>query len=129
MSLEAVSGKKDGKVDPPTEATMRGAILTEFSKMPNDLLQATAAHAREMRDYGRLHLASIENNSRDQKHPAWAPISLEGVELPGQQAALAAIREGQGQQLFLENIWRAAEGRKVDLSSQVTAARLMGATS
>ncbi|MFA6498776.1 MAG: hypothetical protein WC256_13980 [Desulfurivibrionaceae bacterium] len=130
MSLEPVSKRLNNAPAAPAEnqvheAQTRHALLAEYAKMPNALLQAAADHAKAAGNYGHLHLASIENASRDQKDPSWKQISLDGLELPHQKEALNAIREAKAHQLFLENIWREAEGRKVDPSSAITAQRMM----
>lgn len=130
VSMEPVSKRLNGCPTAPAEnplheAQTRHALLAEYALLPNTLLQAIADQAKASGDYGRLHLASIVNASRDEKDPTWKAIGLDGVDLPQQREALNSIKEGKAQQLFMEASWRASEGRKSDSSSMITAQRML----
>ncbi|OGU11551.1 MAG: hypothetical protein A2075_23370 [Geobacteraceae bacterium GWC2_58_44] len=114
--------------DPALEAMSRISTMMELAKMPTDMVHQVADTAKgNPQKHGLLHLAILENSSRDTSSSNWSPISLDDVELPDRTQALALITEANGAQASLENVWKTAIGSRVNPADRIAAARAGGA--
>lgn len=109
--------------DQAAEALARLAKMTEFSKLDADLLHALAADAKREGRLAELHLACLENNSRDQKQPGWKPVDLAGVELPDQVQALELLTEARKMANGISIAMKQAEGGPVSPVDRINAER------
>lgn len=109
--------------DPGVEAMARLAKMTEFSKLDADLLHAMAEDAKRDGRFAELHLACLENNSRDMKQPGWTPIGLSDVVLDDQVKALELFTEANRIANGISSALKMAEGKAVSPVDAINAAR------
>lgn len=109
--------------DQAAEALARLSKMTELSKLDADLLHAVADDAKRENRLAELHLACLENNSRDQKQPGWRPVDLAGVELPDQMQALELLTEARKMANGISIAMKQAEGKPVSPVDRISAER------
>jgi len=114
--------------DITAESQARIALMMELAKTPTDMLHRIAERAKvDPKGGALLHLAALENNSRDTTAAGWGPISYDDVELPDRTQALQLLQEAKGATLALENTWKSAIYGKVNPVDRIIAARAGGA--
>lgn len=119
--LNSISGAK--AKDPGVEAMARLSKLTEYRLMDADQLHMLADVAKREKRFAELHLACLENNSRDHKQPGWTPIDLADVVIPDQQEALQLLAEGNKIASGISSALKMAEGKAVSPVDAINGAR------
>ena len=109
--------------DPGVEAMARLAKMTEFRLMDADQLHMLAEAAKSEKRFAELHLACLENNSRDHKQPGWTPIDLADVVIPDQQEALQLLAESNKIANGISSALKMAEGKAVSPVDAINGAR------
>ncbi|HOI17584.1 MAG TPA: hypothetical protein PK036_14695 [Geobacteraceae bacterium] len=109
--------------DAGVEAMARIAKMTELSKLDAEQLHLAAENAKLEKQWGELHLITLENNGRDQKQPGWKAIDLSDVVLEDQEQALRLFGEARKMASGISLAMKTAEGKAVSPTDRINAER------
>ncbi len=118
--------------DPAKDATIKLSLRAEFADTPAPLLQLAYEDARFENDLPRLWLIYTAGQRQTGINPNVASsldMSFEGVEIPGQAVALAAISACHSNLEHGEMITAVATGLRINPVRKMTVGRHMAVTS
>ncbi|GEM_PF-2600705 len=122
----AATAAKDAGI----EATTRLQMMTEFQRMPTELLRlrvlAEKSAAMAGSPAGGLYLASMEYATRSQA-PDYEAISLDDVVLEDQRQALQMLDAVKAAETSTEHLFRQSLGQTITATDRITAARELAA--
>lgn len=118
--------------DPARDAVIKLSLRAEFADMPAPLLQLAWEDARFEGDLPRLWLIFTAGQRQTGVNPSIASsldMSFEGIEVPGQAVALAAISACHSNLSHAETMVAVATGLRIDPVRKMTVGRQMAVTS
>ena len=126
-SAELILSQQVFDADPAKDATIKMALRAEYSGMPAPLLQLAFEDARAESDLPRLWLIFSTGRRMIESNAGLAgaiTASLDGIEVPGQKEALAAIAVCQSNLAHGEMIFSTAAGLRTNPVTKMQVGRL-----
>lgn len=131
-SAELILSQQVFDADPVRDATVKMALRAEYSGMSAPLLQLSFENARAEADLPRLWLIFSTGRRMIESNAGLAgaiTASLDGIEVPGQKEALAAISVCQSNLAHGEMIFSTAAGLRTNPVTKMQIGRLQQQTS
>lgn len=126
-SAELIMSQQVFDADQAKDATIKQGLRAEYADMPAQLLQLNFEDARAEADLPRLWMIFTAGQRMLESNAGLAgaiTASLDGIEVPGQAVALAAIAVCQSNLSHAEMIFSAAAGLRLDPVRKMQVGRL-----
>lgn len=112
-----------------SDAVIKRWHADRLARLPIASLALEFAHARHAGDFAMLGLVLAERAGRkvepsDELADSTRAFSLDGIELPGQRVALAAIASAKSDLAYSEHLFKMASGTPITQVEKLTRARL-----